>query len=1106
MDRDYIERQMKDRFDRSAFSRGKDYFLKGRVRHVDVEKSGFEFVCTAQVEGSSESDYDVRASFALHGPVLGPIRCRCSCPIGGHCKHVVAVLLFWLIHEDFKSDITPLAIHPLEKISSSSFRKEDAKWLRWLADEEENASEVENIEKEKDFPIYALDVSGPAYLEVLLTRLLKSGKIKKPITFSARKHFAELSNEDKEMIVYLQMDNYSYSSTDPFPSRILCKDMPFEGVQSLVNTGRFFAKDYYSQPITLGADRGLTFDWMAYSDGSYCLVPLVDNIAGMVILPFKTPLYFDKESKVIGKVVSEYTRTKIVDLLKTPAIPLDDMDHFLKMVKNSRKKSFIPSLSLPHPEEKKHLKAVPCLRLYGANDVHSYRRSNDMEAVVDLTFLYEGIEISLADPHKEVQRMVDSKRIKIIRDLQQEGVHLNRILGSGIIPANIKYFEYMLNPKYLQSFLIPPELSDEAAALVADLRKEGWHIKEESTFPYSWARFADDWYVDVDNEGKESSWFDIDLGVILDDKKVSIVSLIRQILDKGLISLDKVHDLKDDQKVEINLEDGQPILIPADKLKAIFYAFLELHSGKNKGLSAGKANLFALSQLQHDLGGHLSWKVEADAKNFLSHIQALEQPPAISPPTGLKAALRPYQQVGLSWMQELRRAGFGGILADDMGLGKTLQTISHLLLEKESGRLFKPSLIVAPTSLMGNWKAEVEKFAPSLKLLIYQGDDRKAYMDKFDKYDLILSTYPLLARDEDVFVSYQYYYCILDEAQMIKNAQAKASQVASEIKADHRLCLTGTPIENHLGELWALFHFLTPGFLGSSKQFNACFRNPIEKKGSPHQAQRLTRRVAPFILRRVKEEVAKELPPKTEIVHKIVLEGRQRDLYETIRASMQKKVRETVEKLGMAKSQIILLDALLKLRQVCCDPRLVKLDAAANIEESSKLSFLMDLLQKLIEEKRKVLLFSSFSSMLELIEAACKKAGIQYAKLVGDTKNRPEVIDSFQNGSIPLFLISLKAGGTGLNLTAADTVIHYDPWWNPAAEEQATDRAHRLGQEKPVFVYKLITEGTIEEKILTLQEKKRALIDNLFEKKAQQKFSIDENDLKEFFAPISAGV
>jgi SNF2 family DNA or RNA helicase len=282
------------------------------------------------------------------------------------------------------------------------------------------------------------------------------------------------------------------------------------------------------------------------------------------------------------------------------------------------------------------------------------------------------------------------------------------------------------------------------------------------------------------------------------------------------------------------------------------------------------------------------------------------------------------------------------------------------------------------------------------------------------------------------------------------------------------------------------------------------FKNPIEKKGSSEQSSRLTRRVAPFILRRIKEEVAKELPPKTEIVHKIVIEGEQRNLYETIRATMHKKVQETVQRLGIAKSQIILLDALLKLRQVCCDPRLVKLESAANVKESAKLTFLIDLLQKLLEEKRKVILFSSFSSMLELIEEACKKEGIRYVKLVGDTKDRPEVIDSFQNGDVPLFLISLKAGGTGLNLTAADTVIHYDPWWNPAAEEQATDRAHRLGQQKPVFVYKLITEGTIEEKILALQEKKRALIDHLFEAKSRQSFSMNEEDLKEFFAPISS--
>jgi SNF2 family DNA or RNA helicase len=264
----------------------------------------------------------------------------------------------------------------------------------------------------------------------------------------------------------------------------------------------------------------------------------------------------------------------------------------------------------------------------------------------------------------------------------------------------------------------------------------------------------------------------------------------------------------------------------------------------------------------------------------------------------------------------------------------------------------------------------------------------------------------------------------------------------------------------------------------------------------------LSKRLAPFILRRIKEDVAKELPRKTEILKKIPLEGAQRDLYEIIRSSMNQKLKQIVEKQGLARSQIIILDALLKMRQVCCDPRLVKLDSANKIKESQKLKYLINFLQNLIEEKRRILLFSSFSSMLELIEEECTAVSIPYVKLTGDTVNRAEVIQKFQNLEVPLFLISLKAGGTGLNLAAADTVIHYDPWWNPSAEQQATDRAHRIGQDKPIYVYKLITEGTIEEKILKLQEKKQALIDGLFGEQQEHKNAISLEDLKDLFAPI----
>jgi SNF2 family DNA or RNA helicase len=349
----------------------------------------------------------------------------------------------------------------------------------------------------------------------------------------------------------------------------------------------------------------------------------------------------------------------------------------------------------------------------------------------------------------------------------------------------------------------------------------------------------------------------------------------------------------------------------------------------------------------------------------------------------------------------------------------------------------------------------------------------------------------------------EFHYLILDEAQNIKNPRAKGAQIVRELDARHRLCLTGTPMENHLGELWSLFHFLAPGYLGDAQQFRRLFRVPIEEHGDQARRTALQRRIAPFLLRRTKQAVASELPEKLEIVRTVALDDAQAGLYESVRAAMDKQVRESLSRKGLARSQITILDALLKLRQICCDPRLVKLDQARKVQQSAKLELLLEMLPELLEEGRRILLFSQFTTMLGLIEDELKRAGIAYTKLTGQTRRREQVIEAFRTGTVPLFLISLKAGGVGLNLTEADTVIHYDPWWNPAVEKQATDRAHRIGQTNTVFVYKLVTEQTVEEKILALQARKAALASGLYrEGQEQQGLGLSEDDLRELLQPL----
>jgi SNF2 family DNA or RNA helicase len=466
-------------------------------------------------------------------------------------------------------------------------------------------------------------------------------------------------------------------------------------------------------------------------------------------------------------------------------------------------------------------------------------------------------------------------------------------------------------------------------------------------------------------------------------------------------------------------------------------------------------------------------------------------------PPQFAGTLRPYQAQGVAWLDILTENGFGGILADDMGLGKTVQLLALLALRK--ARAGAPVLIVAPTSLMANWVNEARKFAPHLSLLLLHGTDRKQAFDKIADHDIVVTTYPLIARDQAVLLACDWDMAILDEAQTIKNPNAATTRLLAGIKARHRLCLTGTPMENHLGELWSLMNFANPGFLGDKAAFGRAWRTPIEKNGDTARSAALARRIKPFLLRRTKDEVAADLPDKTEIVETVMLDGKQRDLYDSIRLAMSAKVRDALRARGLAKSHIIVLEALLKLRQTCCDPRLLKLDDGVDYP-SAKLDRLREMVEELLSEGRKILIFSQFTTMLGLIRAGFDAAGLRYSLLTGDTKDRAGEVDRFQNGANPIFLISLKAGGVGLNLTAADTVIIFDPWWNPAVEEQAIDRAHRIGQDKKVFVHRLVVAGTIEEKMGALKDRKRALADGIIGSDGKIGAALTEADVIALFA------
>ena len=669
----------------------------------------------------------------------------------------------------------------------------------------------------------------------------------------------------------------------------------------------------------------------------------------------------------------------------------------------------------------------------------------------------------------------------------------------------------------LQRFLNAPRDGAAWLAFMMDgvpaLQDLGWQITVDPDFPYRIAA-AEDWYADLQTtphrpRGAHSSreWFDLRLGVRVDGHAVNLLpALVGYLQGTGRESTGQ-HDalsLLSGEHLLVRLEDGRYLPVPLARIQRIADTLVELcdqhglnehHALTLPAAQAGRLAQFALEPnppaLQSDDPTLLSL---IDAVKDFSHIEPL------GAPAHFPATLRPYQEHGLGWLQFLRRHGLGGILADDMGLGKTVQTLAHLVIEKQQGRLRKPSLIVAPVSVLGNWQQEIRRFAPELTLLVLHGAKRKERFASIGATDVILIGYPLLLVDGDMLLERDFSFVILDEAQTIKNPQAKVSQMAQALRAEHRLCLSGTPMENHLGDLWSLFNFVQPGLLGERRQFQRLYRTPIENGGDINRAAALSRRVQPFLLRRTKDAVAHDLPPKMHIVEAIELDERQRDFYDGIRLGQHRRVREAIEQQGLARSHLTVLNALLKLRQACCDPRLVDADAPTQLVPSAKLDWLSTALPELIAEGRRILLFSQFTSMLSLIETRVSELSIPYCLLTGETRHRSELVERFQAGGIPLFLISLKAGGTGLNLTAADTIIHYDPWWNPAVEAQATDRAHRIGQDKPVFVYKLIAQGTVEEKIMQLQADKHALVTQLYTESASGS-QLSSADLEALFAP-----
>ena len=478
-------------------------------------------------------------------------------------------------------------------------------------------------------------------------------------------------------------------------------------------------------------------------------------------------------------------------------------------------------------------------------------------------------------------------------------------------------------------------------------------------------------------------------------------------------------------------------------------------------------------------------------KKYISEVK--NKKPQI--PAGLENVLREYQKDGMEWLTQLSYLGFGGILADDMGLGKTLQVIAYIHGIKPD----KPTLIVAPSALTYNWQSEINKFTPDAASIIIDGpkEERARLIEGIDDYEFVITSYPILRRDIALYQERKFAYCFIDEAQHIKNPRTMSARSVKKINAEHKFALTGTPIENSLMELWSIFDFIMPGYLYSAHEFRSRYETPLVKDGDSMTADSFRARIKPFMMRRMKQDVLKELPEKIENTIYAELTNEQKDMYSAYLAVAKNKTMELLSEGGQGRMRILSL--IMRLRQICCHPVLFDENYS---KDSGKLNLLMELIGNAADSGHRILVFSQFTSMLGIIQEKLKEAGIEYFYLDGQTPSyeRAELTDRFNGGERDVFLISLKAGGVGLNLTGADTVIHYDPWWNPAVMDQASDRAYRIGQTKAVQVIRLAAKGTIEEKIIKLQESKRRMADDIVRVNTDTFGSLSDSDILSLFS------
>ncbi|MCX5774639.1 MAG: SNF2-related protein, partial [Fusobacteria bacterium] len=1077
-------------FGSTIFTRGAAYFNSKLVVNIEIQEVSKERVrMTSMVVNEKGKKYLVDVTLKK-SENLTSIMSECTCPYGVLCKHAAAALLRYNVEyqNEFdeeesnvlfekklaslgvfklgeKSVVENLQNHKILPNMKQVSKKHTAN--HWLSLLEEEKSSINQLSPHEEFVIYELSKVQWNDIYTLAPYITKKNKrsgetnVGKASSFTqlAYKHYRHyLSSEDIPLI------ELGESAPDYYNQGIQVKGkIGYLALREAVNTGRLF---YQKNRVAIrfsSENLKLEQKWKESKDG----FKLISSIAlDSLIIPTLPLLKLDPLEGMLYEIESSMSLDEWKILNRIASVSEEELAkvHFrLEKLFPQEKIEKPAALFSKEVDEKLRVK----VKISGID------KTSSIENELSLFFSYGGYTFRNRALSAQTQMEENDQIVTILRDVAGERAAVQHILALQLeqISESIAKFRFPIHMKsYDICFLWDKFLNSD----VEKLESYGYEVVFDEKFSLEFENI-ENIYV----ESTKLDWFSLHFTLEINGKQQPLLPMIASFFKTFEIELGEIFIENLPEELYLKSEKGKYCKIKKSEIEPILKTILQLYGrekiGERVEIALTEAHL--LESLDYE---HIKWKGSREVIELSEKLRRFESIEEVLPPKSLTVALRPYQQEGINWLNFLHEYQFCGILADDMGLGKTIQTLAHLSRLKELGKLKGPSLLIVPTSLLSNWKHEIEKFTPNLTYVILHGKDRNKIFENEKCVDLMITTYSLALRDCIKYSESIFDYIILDEAQKIKNASTKMGFAIRSLKAHHRLALSGTPIENHLGELWSIFHFLMPGFLKSRERFNKEYRKAIEQSGDRVVQKRLNRRVAPFILRRTKEKVASELPEKTIIIKMTQFEERQGKLYEGVRLALEKQIRDVIVEKGIAKSQIIVLDALLKLRQICCHPQLLKIDEAKKIKESAKFELFKDLVAELLAEGRKILVFSQFTEMIGIIEKYFESENITYAKLTGSTVKREQEIEKFQKSEVPIFLISLKAGGVGLNLVEADSVIHYDPWWNPAVENQATDRAHRIGQDKKVFVYKLIVENSIESKIIELQERKRIIQEGIY--------------------------